>query len=212
MIFKNHLLHSAYTSILQITHAYTSMLITYDSFLKDLKSEVTKLKSDYKSRQAFDLKKPILWKVPVCYDPVFGLDLEEMSKEKHLGISEIVRLHSEAIYKVYFIGFLPGFLYLGGLDHRLHVPRKNTPRQRIAKGAVAIGGEQTGIYPNASPGGWNLIGNSPLPFFNPTVESPCFASAGDGIQFVPIDYKKHQDISKAVQNGAYHIESEVLDG
>ena len=91
-------------------------------------------------------------------------------------------------------------------------PRKNSPRFKVEKGAVAIGNEQTGIYPNSSPAGWNIIGNSPLEFFNREMEKPCFASGGDSIKFVPVDIKTYHEISKAVQNRTYQIESEVIDG
>ncbi len=212
LIFKNYLLSLNSASIVQINSAYNSLLINYNILIVDLEAESAFLKNQYPLRLQLNLQPRKLWKIPVCYDSVFGLDLEDISKENNLAISEIIRLHSEAVYKVYFIGFLPGFLYLGGLDERLFILRKNSPRQHIEKGAVAIGGEQTGIYPNASPGGWNVIGNSPLNFFNPKLKTPCFASAGDSIQFVPIDFELHQNILSEVQNGTYTIESEVLDG
>ena len=154
--------------------------------------------------------KSVLWKIPVCYDAVFGIDLEAISKEKNLSKEEIIKRHSQAIYTVYFIGFLPGFLYLGGLDESLHVPRKSTPRLQIEKGAVAIGGNQTGVYPTESPGGWNIIGNSPIEFFNPKLETPCFAKAGDKISFKPITIQEFKTIKILVEAGVYQIESEVL--
>lgn len=212
LIFKTYLLSLPSQSILQITHAYNSILISYDSHVDNLEIKLSLLKSQYASRLNLEKQQRKLWKIPVCYDPTFGMDLEGISVEKNTSTSEIIQLHSEAVYKVYFIGFLPGFLYLGGLDERLHMPRKKSPRQHIEKGAVAIGGEQTGIYPNASPGGWNILGNSPIDFFNPNLELPCFASAGDSIRFVSVDYKTHQEILTAVQKGTYNIESEVLDG
>ncbi|MBA6152470.1 5-oxoprolinase subunit PxpB [Gelidibacter maritimus] len=212
LLFKTYLLKENSESIIQITNAYSSILITYTSNDVDIDTQITTLKAKYDSRQNFEIGPQKLWKIPVCYDFSFGLDLEELSKAKKLSIPEIVRIHSEAIYKVYFIGFLPGFLYLGGLDKLLFTPRRASPRSQIEKGAIGIGGEQTGVYPNASPGGWNIIGNSPIAFFNPKLEQPCFAKAGDCIQFVPVDFKTHQEISSQVKNGTYKIESEVLDG
>lgn len=212
LVFKNHLLNLKLQSITQIINAYNSILINYSNYILDFEAELTFLKNQYDSRLSTDNKPQKLWKIPVCYEPLFGLDLEEISTDKNLSISEIIRRHTTAIYRIYFIGFLPGFLYLGGLDEHLFMPRKNSPRQHIEKGAVAIGGEQTGIYPNASPGGWNIIGNSPLDFFNPKLEMPCFANAGDSIQFFPIDLDTHKNIVTQVQNGTYCIESEVLDG
>ncbi|MBO3098212.1 5-oxoprolinase subunit PxpB [Gelidibacter pelagius] len=212
LLFKNYLLKNDSESIIQITSAYCSILITYGFNSVDIDAQIASLKSKYDSRQDFEIRPQKLWKIPVCYDLSFALDLKELSLEKNLSIPEIVRLHSEAIYKVYFIGFLPGFLYLGGLDKGLFMPRRKSPRQHIEMGAVGIGGEQTGIYPMASPGGWNIIGNSPIAFFNPKLEQPCFAKAGDCIQFVPVDFKTHQEISSHVKNKTYKIESEAIDG
>lgn len=212
LLFKSYLLSLNKQSIDQIINAYNSLLISYSDYIVDFEAECIFLKTQYPARLLLEAQKQKLWKIPVCYDPVFGLDLEEISNDKNLSISEIIQLHSEVIYKVYFIGFLPGFLYLGGLNERLFVPRKKSPRQHIEKGAVAIGGEQTGIYPNSSPGGWNIIGNSPIGFFNPRLELPCFASAGDSIQFISVDLKAYQNILSDVQNGIYSIESEGCDG
>ena len=131
-----------------------------------------------------------LWKVPVCYDVELGIDLEEISHTLKLSIQEIIDLHSQAIYTVYFIGFLPGFLYLGGLDNRLEIKRKSNPRLHVDKGSVAIGGSQTGVYPQDSAGGWNIIGKTPLSFFNLDHNNPCFAKPGDKIQFVPISLEE----------------------
>lgn len=211
LIFKNYLLSANNQSIVQVINAYNSFLVNYITFIVDFESEFDFLKTQYLSRSPTTGQQKTLWKIPVCYDLTFGLDLEEISKEKNSSTSEIIRLHSEAIYNVYFIGFLPGFLYLGGLEERLFTPRKKSPRQHIEKGAVAIGGEQTGIYPNSSPGGWNIIGNSPIDFFDPKLEIPCFASAGDRVQFVSIGLKTHQNILFEVEKGNYIIESEVLN-
>lgn len=211
LLFKTYLLNSDRQSISQITNAYNSLLISYDSHLSSFEDEIFYLESIYASRTNIEETKHKLWKIPVCYDTVFGLDLEEICNTKKICNSELIHLHSEVVYKVYFIGFLPGFLYLGGLNECLFMPRKESPRQHIEKGSVAIGGEQTGIYPNASPGGWNIIGNSPIDFFNPKFPNPCFASAGDSLQFFAVDFETHHKILSEVQNGTYIIESEVLD-
>nr|WP_321235665.1 5-oxoprolinase subunit PxpB [uncultured Psychroserpens sp.] len=210
--FKNHLLNSNIKSLVQINNAYNSLLIIYDITIDKLNNEVYALNALYSSRAS--ILKPAfkLWKIPVCYDDEFALDLIEISEEKRLSKSKIIKLHYEAIYTVFFIGFLPGFLYLGGLNKQLYFPRKKSPRQRIKKGAVAIGGEQTGIYPNVSPGGWSIIGNSPVELFKLNDDIPCFANAGDKIQFFPISNAEHSAILSQIASGAYQIESEVIDG
>jgi inhibitor of KinA len=212
LIFKNHLLNSNVKSIVQINNAYSSILIIYDCTIDKINDEFLRLKALYASRENIIKSAFKLWRIPVCYDEEFGLDLVEISEEKNVSKSEIIQRHSSAVYTVFFIGFLPGFLYLGGLDKRLHFPRKKSPRLHIKKGAVAIGGEQTGVYPNGSPGGWNIIGNSPLDFFNPDKKTPCFAKSGDQIQFLPVEKAEYDRILRQVANGTYEIEREVIDG
>lgn len=211
LLFKNHLLNSCDKQILQINYAYSSILIIYLITIDDIYSEFLDLKALYFSRVSINKSALRHWKIPVCYDDKFGIDLDEISKKNQLSKSEIIRLHSEAIYTVFFIGFLPGFLYLGGLDKRLCFSRKKNPRLEVEKGAVAIGNQQTGIYPNTGPGGWNIIGNSPLEFFNSESITPCFAKTGDTIQFIPITTEVYYGIFKAIQNGTYNLESKITD-
>jgi KipI family sensor histidine kinase inhibitor len=125
-----------------------------------------------------------LWRLPVWYN---GRDLESFAKAKSMSIEEVVKLHSETSYLVHFYGFLPGFLYLGGLDQRLATPRKSNPDRTVPAGSVAIGGAQTGIYPMESPGGWHLLGTTPVKMFDPEAEKPAWAAEGDRIIFEPID-------------------------
>ena len=151
-----------------------------------------------------------LWEIPVCYDASFGLDLEEIANKKKCSVADIVRLHTKTDYLVYFIGFQPGFLYLGGLHQNLHVPRKSNPRVRVDKGSVGIGSAQTGIYPQNSSGGWNIIGKSPLNFFNMKASNPCFAKPGDRIQFVSVDLHTFYQIEKEVANQKFRIKNSEL--
>lgn len=132
--------------------------------------------------------------------------------KKNRSEQDIIALHTKPNYTVFCIGFLPGFLYLGGLDKALHFPRKQMPRLQIESGAVGIGGTQTGVYPCESPGGWNIIGNSPLSFFNMARAIPCFAKPGDQIDFYPISLKQHRDILTLDRAGVYQLESEEVDG
>lgn len=150
-----------------------------------------------------------LFRIPVCYHTSFGLDLKELSEEKKQSIPEIIQLHTQPIYPVYFIGFLPGFPYLGGLVEPLHTPRKSTPRPRIKAGSVGIGGNQTGIYPQDSPGGWNLIGRTPISLFDKNLQQPALLTAGDRVQFYSIDDMEYKRISEAIQNNTFTIEQEV---
>ncbi|MBQ2047711.1 MAG: 5-oxoprolinase subunit PxpB, partial [Schwartzia sp.] len=121
-------------------------------------------------------------------------DLIDMEKVTGLSREEIVKIHSGTDYRVYMLGFLPGFAYLGGLDERIAAPRLKTPRLSIPAGSVAIGGNQTGVYPIASPGGWRIIGSTPIEFYNPNREEPILCKAGDYIRFVPIGEDEYDEI------------------
>jgi inhibitor of KinA len=134
--------------------------------------------------------------IPVCYGGAFGEDLEALARSHGLGVEEAIALHSGATYHVHMLGFVPGFAYLGGLDARLATPRRETPRPRIPAGSVAIAGEQTAIYPLATPGGWHIIGRTPLQLFTPAASPPSLLNAGDTVRFRPITA---QEFSALVQ-------------
>ncbi len=125
--------------------------------------------------------------IPVCYDPEFGLDLEDVAAHNRISVADVVRLHSSATYYVCFLGFTAGFAYLGGMPEALHTPRLATPRRMVASGSVGIAGGQTGIYPTETPGGWRLIGRTPLPMFDPLAQPPTRVQAGDKVLFSAID-------------------------
>lgn len=124
--------------------------------------------------------------IPVCYDAEFAIDLDRIAQHTGLSAGEVIRLHREADYCVRCVGFTPGFPYLSGLPPELATPRRAMPRTNVPAGAVAIGGNQTGIYPAASPGGWNVIGRTPLKLFDPRMEPPALFQPGDQVRFRPI--------------------------
>ncbi|WP_437611436.1 5-oxoprolinase subunit PxpB [Erwinia sp. V71] len=123
--------------------------------------------------------------IPVLYGGAAGPDLDTVAQHSQLSARDVVELHASTLYVVYFIGFQPGFPYLGGLDSRLHTPRRAEPRVRVPAGSVGIGGSQTGIYPLATPGGWQLIGRSDITLFNPLNQPPTLLRPGDSIRFIP---------------------------
>lgn len=194
----------------EIIQSNQSLLLIYQHTI-DADSTIQGLLSIYTtlSDKPYSFNRRI-WTIPVCYDPSFGIDLDDISSQNNLSVHDIINLHSRTTYTVYSIGFLPGFLYLGGLDERLYTPRKEQPRLQVPKGAVGIGGIQTGIYPMDSPGGWQIIGNSPISFFDPTNRQPCFAKAGDQIQFKPISLQEHSHITEAVQNKTFTLRADQL--
>lgn len=133
--------------------------------------------------------------IQVCYGGDFGPDLEEVAGRHRFSIAEVVRLHSAATYKVYMIGFVPGFAYLGGMDERLATPRKATPRKSVPSGAVGIAGQQTGVYPLETPGGWQIIGRTPLRLFDQNRRQPSLLKPGDTVIFKAIDAKEFKELT-----------------
>lgn len=196
----------------ELINTYSSLLVNYSDDIEDIYGEVLMLKDLITEANIHNKIKKNLYHIPVCYDDEFGLDINFLSIEKDLSKTEIIELHSTPIYTVYFIGFLPGFLYLGGLDERLHCSRKNQPRLMVEKGAVGIGEKQTGVYPKNSPGGWQIIGNSPVPLFDKNSIPPCEISAGDKVKFYSIDLAEHRQILEQVQNGTFSFKVEKYDG
>jgi inhibitor of KinA len=134
--------------------------------------------------------------VPVCYDLTFGFDLQELSLFHQLKKEEIIEIHSSAVYTVYMIGFVPGFPYLGGLSEKLTSPRKQNPRPAIPAGSVGIAGQQTGIYPLETPGGWQIIGRTPLKLFDVNRHQPSLLKAGDKIKFQTISLIEFEQIER----------------
>jgi KipI family sensor histidine kinase inhibitor len=195
----------------ELIPAYNSLLLLNKYEKLDFKKRSKELKAWYTEKKDTPSSQGTLWKLPVCYDMEFGIDQEELSGILGLSTKDLIDLHTSLVFTVYGIGFLPGFMYLGGLPASLETPRKATPRLDVKKGSVGLAGKQTGIYPQDSPGGWNIIGNCPIPIFNVEKEEPCFVKVGDKIQFYEITRKEHELHSIEANVGIYNIEKISLD-
>lgn len=202
--FKTKIESSEHINPEDIIQGYHSLTLFFKDYI-NFDEVVSVFKSFYNSTLKINEQQYFLWEIPVCYDVEFGIDLKQISKQKNIAIADIIKLHTEAVYTVYFIGFLPGFLYLGGLNEQLFVDRKSNPRLNVAKGSVGIGGKQTGVYPNNSAGGWNIIGKTPVDFFDVNKDNPCFAKAGDVIQFKSISLNEFYEIENQVKRKEYEI-------
>lgn len=184
--------------MIEAVPAYSSLGIFYDpmqlkkgitpgkTVYEYLKGEAEKFIESFPESETSQAK---LIKIPVCYEEEYASDLGRMAASKRIDKQEIIDLHCNQTYRVYMIGFLPGFPYLGTLDEKIAMPRKTQP-QIVAAGSVGIAGRQTGIYPLNSPGGWNIIGRTPLKLFDPHKEFPTLLNAGDIAQFYPINKKE----------------------
>ncbi len=209
--FKYKIESETYYSFTDLIVGYNSLTIVFENEYENFDTEIQHLKTIYKSEYKKEKKQNYLWEIPVCYDISFGIDLTEVAAKKNYSIAQIIQLHSNTTYTVFFIGFLPGFMYLGGLDERLFFDRKPNPRLQIAKGSVAIGGKQTGVYPSNSAGGWNIIGRTPISFFNIDDETPCFIKAGDKIKFIPVTIEEYHQIEEKITKHKYIISKIILD-
>ena len=201
--FSNKL--SKLKSINSRINGYNSLLIKYNSSIKSFEEEIFNLESLYKNKISNLPTNTKNWRIPVCYKKKYAPDISYVSKKLNLSLKEIIRIHSYKKYKLYFIGFLPGFLYLGKVDNKLKLPRKTNPSTNYEAGSIGIAENQTGIYPNVSPGGWNIIGNSPILFFDPSSKEPCFAKSGDTIEFYSINENEYNLIKQKSKNNLNYI-------
>jgi KipI family sensor histidine kinase inhibitor len=150
------------------------------------------------------------WRVPVCYDGEFAPDLAEVARLTGLAPADVAALHSGTRYHVYMLGFLPGFPYMGDLPDQLALPRRADPRVRVPAGSISIATSLTAIYPYESPGGWHLIGATPIRFFDARCTPPALLAPGDAVLFDPIDRAGFAAIRRAVESGSYKAESEPI--
>jgi inhibitor of KinA len=167
--------------------AYASILIDFDP-LRLSHEDAASLVENLAGEGTAQYERAInVVTIPVCYDLEFGPDLQDVANHAKIPTREVIRLHSSATYRVHFLGFTPGFAYLGGLPEALHVPRLATPRKHVPAGTVAIAGSQGGVYPVDSPGGWRLIGRTPLRIFDPNATRPARLEPGDLVKFSAIE-------------------------
>lgn len=172
------------TGVEAVIPGMNNLTVVFDPLLTDPETVGSHLHMLWRAPLRSD-QTPRQVEIPVHYGGADGPDLPELARHCGLSPEAVVELHSEATYTVYFLGFQPGFAYLGGLDPRLHTPRRSEPRTQVPAGSVGIGGAQTGIYPLTSPGGWQLIGRTPLALFDPHATPPTLLAAGDQVRFVP---------------------------
>lgn len=170
--------------VIETVPAYSTLLIHYDPLLLSYSKIRQWTRSKLEQIEDAGRAKPRLVEVPVRYGGEYGPDLESVAMYHHLPAEEVIRIHSETIYIVYMMGFMPGFPYMGKLNDAIMTPRLEVPRTHVPQGSVAIAGAQTGIYPLISPGGWRLIGRTSLTLFDPNDDIPFLFSPGDEVKFI----------------------------
>ena len=198
--------------IIEIVPTYRSLFVQFDPACisrQQLTDMVNKLLASMKDDEEDSSPKKVVY-VPVCYDADFGPDMAFVVEHTKLPAEEVIAIHTGTAYQVYMIGFTAGFPYLGSMPEKIAVPRLKTPRTKIPAGSVGIAGSQTGFYPIESPGGWQLIGRTPIKAFSPDSQNPFLFAAGDYLQFRAVSRSEYDDIAKQVTRGEYVAETGVL--
>ena len=200
--------------IIEIVPTYRSLLVHFD--LTRIKREelaeiVHKLMGTMKEGEEDSSPRKIVY-VPVCYGGEFGPDMNFVMEHTKLPAEEIIAIHTGTPYLVYMLGFTAGFPYLGGMSEKIATPRLKTPRTKIPAGSVGIAASQTGLYPIESPGGWQLIGRTPIKAFSPQSQNPFLFAAGDYLQFRAVNRDEYDQILKRVESGNYTAETGVMEG
>lgn len=189
--------------VTDVIPAFCSLLINYDPRVISYEQIKRRMEALVKiDVTAGDTRKRV-FEIPVCYGGEYGPDIQNIADHAGMSVEEVIQIHTSRDYLIYMLGFLPGFTYLGGLDERIHTPRLANPRIRIPAGSVGIGGSQTGIYPMDSPGGWQLMGLTPVKTYDPDREVPILVEAGDYIRFVAIDEDEFHRIKELVDKNEY---------
>ncbi len=191
--------------LVDLVPTYRSLLVYYDPLRLSLSQLEERLAALEQHLDQAALKAPKVVEIPTLYGGEYGPDLDHVAEHNGLAPEEVIQIHAGAEYLVYMMGFTPGFPYLGGMSERIATPRLQTPRTAIPAGSVGIAERQTGVYPIESPGGWQLIGRTPVQFFDPQRDPPVVVVAGDYIRFAPITEEAYHDIQRQVREGSYQL-------
>ncbi|XOV92031.1 MAG: 5-oxoprolinase subunit PxpB [Bacteroidota bacterium] len=191
MAYYQHFLTEKLKGVTDIIPAYKSLTFVYNPIIityEELQEKIKKVRLDIS-----DIDKKVV-KVPVCYQ--LAPDQDDFCRVSGLTWKEVIELHMSKVYHIYMMGFLPGFLYMGEVDEQIRLPRKNEPRKKVEAGSVGIADAQTGIYPITSPGGWNILGQTPIRLFDPFAQDPFPIEVGGSVQFFEVSKKEFATIAK----------------
>jgi inhibitor of KinA len=200
---------SGLAGVVETVPTFRSLMVHYDP-LVTARSALERAITSLLDREPGSRRSGTLWRVPVCYDGEFAPDLAEVAHLTGLSPGEVVALHSGTRYHVYMLGFLPGFPYMGNLPARLALPRRADPRVRVPAGSIAIATTLTAIYPYESPGGWHLVGATPIRLFDPERAQPALFAPGDAVQCEPVDPAAFASIKDAIGGGSYQVAGEPI--
>lgn len=201
--FKIAVEKSGIPGIVETVPTYRSLLVHYKPEVIGYKAITEIFKSLMGTLDNIEIPPPTVIEIPVLYGGEMGPDIENVASHNGKTVEEVIKIHTSQEYLIYMIGFIAGFPYLGGMSKEIATPRLKEPRVKIDGGSVGIAGEQTGIYPLDSPGGWQLIGRTPLKLYDAEREKPVLLEAGQYIKFRSISQKEFDETAKAVEDGSY---------
>ncbi|GLQ34698.1 allophanate hydrolase [Amylibacter marinus] len=193
--------HMSIHGLSEIVPSYRSLMILFDPLILPLETLTQKIHQALLQSPNTPLPRARHWTIPVCYGADHGEDITEVSTLLNITVPEIIAAHTNAEYRVYMIGFSPGYAYLGGLSPRLHIPRRQTPRPAVKPGAIGIAGQQACVFTNAAPTGWYILGATPIPAFEPARDPACLFRAGDQLRFAEISPDRYNNLVLDIQNG-----------
>lgn len=203
---------SGLEGIISLNPTYRSLLLEYSPAVIRFAELVEQLRGLEGRLTEMELPTPDLFLVPTLYGGEYGPDIQTVMETNSLSEEEVISIHCGVDYLVYMLGFTPGFSYLGGMDDRIVTPRLKVPRTKIPGGSVGIAGAQTGFYSIDSPGGWQLIGRTPIKIYDPYREKPILHRAGDYVRFAPITQEEYDDIAARVEAGTYEYQLNPMQG
>jgi inhibitor of KinA len=201
---------SAIAGVIETVPTFRSLMVHYDP----LATSATRLAADFRAlvgSVASRARRRRLWRLPACYAPNCAPDLPAVAERTSLRAADVIERHARTRFHVYMIGFVPGYPYMGDLPPELRLPRRADPRTRVPAGSIAIASSLTAVYPVESPGGWHLIGATPVRLFDPSWEHPSLLAPGDAVRFEPISFDEYQSIRAAVAAGRHASPSEEIE-
>ena len=199
-------------AVIEIIPAYASICVVYNPVIAEYGEIVKYCRELLEEKSESQEGGSIVYEIPVLYNDQTGPDINFVAEHNNLSVDEVIAIHTSKPYLIYMLGFAPGFCYLGGMDERIAAPRQQVPRQKIKPGTVGIAGSQTGMYPIESPGGWQLIGVTPLKLYDPKRNPPVYYKSGDYIKYKAIDEAEFNLIAKKQQAGEYRWVSRPYEG
>ncbi|RDW15488.1 5-oxoprolinase subunit PxpB [Oceanobacillus chungangensis] len=198
------------SGVIEWIPTYTAISISYDPYIISYDKLKNRIEDFREQMVSVKLPPAMVVHIPVCYGGEYGPDLETVAKHNGINVEDVINLHADVDYLIYMMGFTPGFPYLGGMSEKIATPRLSNPRRKIPVGSVGIAGAQTGVYSMETPGGWQLIGRTPVRLFDSSKQEPILLQAGNFVRFVTINEAEYKAIDAEIKQGIYQPKRETF--